>query len=127
MRFFNEQWMERNTSKEKMGQNIVARKIPITPMMREVLPYINFEKAKTTNVNTINIMINRMFPHYHTHELRYTFITRCKECGINPELVMLWDGHSFDKDAKTSVIDRGYTDYLEKYALSEAEKFNYEL
>ena len=54
-------------------------------------------------------------------------ITRCKECGINHELVMLWDGHSFDKDVKTSVIDRGYTDYSEKYALSEAEKFNYEL
>lgn len=127
LRVLDEHWMECDTSKEKMGQNIVARKIPITPMMRKVLPYIDFEKAKTTNVNTINTMIKRMFPHHHTHELRYTFITRCKECGINPELVMLWDGHSFDKDVKTSVIDRGYTDYSEKYALSEAEKFNYEL
>ena len=127
LRVLNEHWMECDTSKEKMGQNIVARKIPITPMMRKVLPYIDFEKAKTTNVNTINTMIKRIFPHHHTHELRYTFITRCKECGINPELVMLWDGHSFDKDVKTSVIDRGYTDYSEKYALSEAEKFNYEL
>lgn len=54
-------------------------------------------------------------------------LTRCKECGINHELVILWDGHSFDKDVKTSVIDRGYTDYSEKYALAEAEKFNYEL
>lgn len=26
-----------------------------------------------------------------------------------------------------SSIDRGYTDYSEKYALSEAEKFSYEL
>lgn len=127
LRVLDEHWMECDTSKEKMGQNIVARKIPITPMMRKVLPYIDFEKAKTTNVNTINTMIKRIFPHHHTHELRYTFITRCKECGINPELVMLWDGHSFDKDVKTSVIDRGYTDYSEKYALSEAEKFNYEL
>ena len=45
----------------------------------------------------------------------------------NHELVMLWDGHSFDKDVKTSVIDRSYTDYSEKYALAEAEKLNYEL
>lgn len=95
--------------------------------MRKVLPYIDFEKAKQTNVNTINTTIKRLFPNRHTHELRYTFITRCKECGINNELVMLWDGHSFDKDVKTSVIDRGYTDYSEKYALTEAEKFNYEL
>lgn len=127
LRILNENWMECDTSKEKMGQDVVARKIPITPMMRKVMPYIDFEKAKATNVNTINTMIKRLFPHHHTHELRYTFITRCKECGINHELVMLWDGHSFDKDVKTSVIDRGYTDYSEKYALSEAQKFNYEL
>ena len=69
MRFRNEQWMECDTSKEKKGRNIVARKIPITPMMRKVLPYIDFEKAKTTNVNTINIMIKRIFLHHHTHEL----------------------------------------------------------
>ena len=127
LRILNENWMECDTSKEKMGQDVVARKIPITPMMRKVMPYIDFEKAKATNVNTINTMIKRLFPHHHTHELRYTFITRCKECGINHELVMLWDGHSFDKDVKTSVIDRGYTDYSEKYSLSEAQKFNYEL
>ena len=71
--------------------------------------------------------LKRLFPNHHTHELRYTFITRCKECGINHELVMLWDGHSFDKDVKTSVIDKGYTDYSEKYALAEAEKFDYAL
>ena len=40
---------------------------------------------------------------------------------------MLWDGHSFDKDVKTSVVNRGYTDYSGKYQLAEAEKFNYEL
>ena len=127
LRIIDENWLECDTSKEKMGNDIVPRKIPITPMMRKVLPYIDFEKAKQTNVNTINTTIKRLFPHHHTHELRYTFITRCKECGINHELVMLWDGHSFDKDVKTSVIERGYTDYSEKYALSEAEKFNYEL
>ena len=127
LRIIDENWLECDTSKEKMGNDVVPRRIPITPMMRKVLPYIDFEKAKQTNVNTINTTIKRLFPNRHTHELRYTFITRCKECGINHELVMLWDGHSFDKDVRTSVIDRGYTDYSEKYALSEAEKFNYEL
>lgn len=56
----------------------------------------------------------------------YTFITRCKECGVNHELVMLWDGHKDDKEVKTSKVDRGYTDYSEEYVLSEAEKVNYE-
>lgn len=53
--------------------------------------------------------------------------TRCKECGVNHELVMLWDGHSSDKDVKTSVVDRGYTDYSQEYILAEAEKVNYDL
>ena len=127
LRIIDENWLECDTSKEKMGNDVVPRRIPITPMMRKVMPYIDFEKAKQANVNTIHTALKRLFPNHHTHELRYTFITRCKECGINHELVMLWDGHSFDKDVKTSVIDRGYTDYSEKYALTEAEKFNYEL
>ena len=127
LRVLDENWLECDTSKEKMGRNVVPRKIPVTPMLRKVLPCIDIDKARQTNLNTINTMIKRLFPHHHTHELRYTFITRCKECGINHELVMLWDGHSFDKDVKTSVVDRGYTDYSEKYALSEAAKFEYDL
>ena len=39
---------------------------------------------------------------------------------------MLWDGHSFDKDVRTSAVDRGYTTYSEEYIFSEAEKVNYE-
>ena len=125
LRVLDEHWMECDTSKEKMGQNIVARKIPITSMMRKVLPYIDFEKAKTTNVNTINTMIKRMFPHHHTHELRYTFITRSKESGCNLEAVMIWAGHSFDKDVVSSAVDRGYTDYSQEYLIKEAQKIDY--
>ena len=40
---------------------------------------------------------------------------------------MLWDGHSTDRDVKTSAVDRGYTDYSKEFILSEAEKVNYEL
>ena len=39
---------------------------------------------------------------------------------------MLWDGHTQDKDVRTSKVDRGYTDYSEEYLLKEAEKVNYE-
>lgn len=45
---------------------------------------------------------------------------------VNPELVMLWDGHSQDSDVKSSRVDRVYTDYSEEYILSEAEKVNYD-
>ena len=77
------------------------------------------------DIHTIQTVFKRLFSDHH--ELRYTFNTSKKECGINPELVILWDGHSFDKDVKTSVIDRGYTDYSEEYLYNEAQKIDYKL
>ena len=68
-----------------------------------------------------------MFPERHVHEFRYTFITRAKECGVNPEVVMLWAGHESDSDVKTSKVDRGYTTYSEEYLLDEVHKIEYDL
>lgn len=113
------------TSKTKMGRNEVKRSIPFTPVFRRVLPYVDFEKARNTNVNTIYTTFKRLFPHRHTHELRYNFITRAKESSCNIEAVMLWAGHSFDKDVKSSAVDRGYTDYSKEYLVQEAQKIDY--
>ena len=59
-----------------MGRSEVSRSIPFTPVFRRVLPYVDFEKAKNTNVNTIYTTFKRLFSNHHTHELRYNFITR---------------------------------------------------
>ena len=96
-------------------------------MFKKGQDLVDFEKAKNGNVYTLRSAFKRLFPEHHPHELRYTFITRCKECGISGEVAMLWDGHSEDKDVKTSAVDRGYTDYSKEYILSEAEKVNYDL
>ena len=40
---------------------------------------IDFEKAKLTAKRTLADTIKRVFPDRHIHELRYTFISRCKE------------------------------------------------
>ena len=53
------------------------------------------------------------------------FCTHYKEAGCNLEAVMLWAGHSFDKDVKSSAVDRGYTDYSQEYLVQEAQKINY--
>ena len=121
----DEKWLQCETSKERLGQNVVLRKIPFTPMVKKILPFINFEKAKQANLNTVSTRLKRLFPNHHPHELRYTFITRCKECEVNPELVMIWSGHSEDKDVLSSRVNRGYTDFSEAFQLREAEKVNY--
>ena len=115
------------SEKTRKGRKDVIRKIPLSPMMKKVMPLIDFEQAKAVSRFTIRDALKRIFPDRHVHELRYTFITRAKECGCNPEIVMKWVGHEYDQDVKTSRVDRGYTDYSEEYALQEINKIDYKL
>ena len=96
-------------------------------MLRKVMHYIDFEAAKTVKRDYVNRSFQKILNGRHTHELRYTFITRAKECDCNLELVMLWDGHKFDKEVKSSAVDRGYTTYSNDYYFKEIEKIDYEL
>lgn len=115
------------SEKTRKGYAEVIREIPISPMLRRILPLIDFEQAKTTSRHTVRDAVKRIFSDRHTHELRYTFITRAKEMGCNPELVMAWVGHEYDADVKTSKVDRGYTDYSQEYILQEINKIDYKL
>lgn len=115
------------TSKTRLGRGEVKRTIPFTPIFKKVLPYVDFERAKATNTHTIDGTLKKVLPNHHTHELRYNFITRAKECGVAGEVVMLWDGHTYDRDVRTSVVDRGYTTYSEEFILKEAQKVDYDL
>ena len=115
------------SEKTRKGYAKVIRQIPISPMLKKVLPLIDLDQAKATNRYTIRDALKRIFHDRHIHELRYSFITRAKECGCNPELVMKWAGHEFDADVKTSRVDRGYTTYSQEYILQEINKIDYEL
>ena len=114
-------WLQCETSKERLGQNVVLRKIPFTPMVKKVLPYIDFERAKNTNLNTISTRMKRLLPNHHPHELRHTFISRCKEAGVTSEVVSIWAGHSLSGTITSTV----YTHYSEEFQLKEAEKVVY--
>ncbi len=127
IRNIDNKFLECESSKVRLGRNQIFRKIPFTPVSKRVMPFIDFEAAKNVNLDKLKSAFRRFMPNHHPHELRYTFITRCKEAGVNPEVVMLWDGHTQDADARTSKVDRGYTDYSEEYLLKEAEKVNYEV
>ena len=114
-------WLQCETSKERLGQNVVLRKIPFTPQVKKVLPYIDFERAKHTNLNTISTRMKRLLPNHHPHELRHTFISRCKEAGVASEVVSIWAGHSLSGTITSTV----YTHYSEEFQLKEAEKIVY--
>ena len=114
------------SAKTRKGYADVIRKIPVSPMMKRVLPMIDWEKGVASNNNAVRDAVKRIFPDRHTHEFRYTFITRAKECGLHSEVVMLWVGHESDGDVKTSRVDRGYTTYSDEYLLAEINKIDYE-
>lgn len=124
---YDDKFIYCKSEKTRRGYADVIRKIPISPMLRKVMPLIDLEQARTISRHTVRDTIKRIFPDRHTHELRYTFITRAKEMGCNPELVMAWVGHEYDADVKTSKVDRGYTDYSQEYVLKEINKIEYEL
>lgn len=114
-------WLQCETSKERLGQNVVLRKIPFTPMARKMLPFIDFEKARVANLNTISTRMKRLLPERHPHELRHTFISRCRECGVQSEVVSIWAGHSLTGTITSTV----YTHFSEEFQLQEAEKVVY--
>ena len=120
-------YIECTTGKTRKGYAEIRRRIPISPMFKKIWDMINFEQGKKAASKTVQEALKRIFPDRHVHELRYTFISRCKESGCNLELVMLWDGHEFDKDVKSSKVDRGYTRYSDEIYFGDIEKVNYEL
>lgn len=121
-------YIECETEKIRKGYAKVFRKIPLSPMYRKVMKHIDFDKATHACHGWIKDKLNEIFDNaHHPHELRYTFITRAKEAGCNQELVMLWDGHKFDSDVRTSAVDRGYTTYSMEYMLIEIKKIDYDL
>lgn len=123
----HDSYIECETEKIRKGYNMERRKIPISPLLRKVMHCIDFSTAVLCNPDRIRTFFKKVLPAHRLHDLRYTFITRAKECGCNLELVMLWDGHKFDKNVKSSAVDRGYTTYSTEYYFEEIEKINYDL
>lgn len=123
MRIIDGKWLEIETSKERLGQDIVLRRAPFMPMAQKVLPLIDLKKARTTNTRTIASTIKRVLPDHHVHELRHTYVSRYKECGVAGEVVSICVGHSLTGTITSTV----YTHYSEEFQLREAEKVNYAL
>ncbi|MGN1051821.1 MAG: tyrosine-type recombinase/integrase [Candidatus Scatosoma sp.] len=76
---YDDTFISCKSEKTRKGYADVTRRIPISPMLKKVLPLIDLEQAKTTNRYTIRDALKRIFPNRHIHELRYSFITRAKE------------------------------------------------
>ena len=119
----SDDWVTVSTAKQRKGKSEKIRRIPISPMLRQVLPLIDTEAIVELSGGVLTKRFKELCPDHHLHDLRHTFITRCQECGIQREIVSLWAGHAADSSI-TSVV---YT-HLEQYdgrQLEEMQKFTY--
>jgi integrase len=118
-------WVTVTTAKQRKGKKEKTRRIPISPMLRAVLPLIDVAAIKELSVGVLTKQFKKDFPEHHLHELRHTFITRCQECGIQRELVSLWAGHAADSSITSTVYT--HLSQFEDRQLAEMQKFKYEL
>lgn len=83
-------------------------------------PYV----AKIPEIGTINRDVVRekfkaILPDHIVYDMRTTFYSRCKECGIADAARDEFVGHSL------GVLGNTYTDLSDEYLLKEGEKFKY--
>ena len=118
-------WVTVTTAKQRKGKKEKTRKIPVSPMLRAVLPLIDVAAIKALSVGVLTKQFKKDCPKHHLHELRHTFITRCQECGIQRELVSLWAGHAADSSITSTVYT--HLAQFEDRQIAEMRKFEYEL
>lgn len=97
------EWITVITAKQRKGHKEKARRIPVSPMLKKLLPKIDLNLIRQANPNKLTCAFKDLYTNHHLHDLRHTFVTRCQECGIAREIVSLWVGHTADKTITTTV------------------------
>ena len=120
----SDKWITVTTSKQRKGKKEKQRRIPISPMLRKILPLIDVAAIKALSVGSLTKWFKVYCPSHHLHDLRHTFITRCQECGIQRELVSLWAGHAADSSITSAVYT--HLEQFEDRQLEEMQKFIYD-
>lgn len=104
-------------SKQKDGKEHTKR-IPITPMLR---PYLDgISELYIYKPEQLRKKLRAILPGHILKDLRKTFNSRCKECGVEDPARKEMMGHSL------GALGNAYTELSDEYLLKEAEKVSYE-
>ena len=103
-------------SKRKTKQ-VEYKKIPITKMLA---PYLKgVDKFEIPCKEVLYKRFKEVLPNHILYDMRTTFYSRCKECGIAEHALKEFVGHSLGE------LGNAYTDLSDEYLLREGEKFVY--
>lgn len=110
------QFISAVNSKRKNGKT-EYKKIPITPMLE---PYLkDVKEIDFPSERYMRKQLKAVLPNHILYDLRTTFYTRAKECGIADVAIKTFVGHSLGGLADT------YTDLSDEFLLREGKKFKY--
>lgn len=115
----DENWITVKCAKQRRGQPVKFRKIPVSPMLRKFFPIGTFPNVGD---DVLTRVFKKICPNHNLHELRHTFNTRARECGVPKELVQKWCGH---KPPSRDVNESVYMHYSDEYQLREIKKVEY--
>ena len=83
-------------------------------------PYLNgIKEIDFASYDQMNARLKKILPKHKLYDLRTTFYTRCKECGISKAARSEFMGHS------EGVLDEAYSDLSDGFLLQEGSKFKY--
>ncbi len=102
---------------KRKNKRVEYKKIPITPMLK---PYLQgIDTLEKINRDVIREKFKEVLPNHILYDMRTTFYSRLKECGIADAARDEFVGHSL------GTLGNAYTDLSEEYLLKEGEKFKY--
>lgn len=102
---------------KRHNKKVEYKKIPVTPMLQ---PYLkDLTELNFSSLYTIRSKFNSILPGHRLYDLRTTFYTRCRTCGVADAARDEFVGHSSGKLSDT------YTDLPDNYLLKEGKKLKY--
>lgn len=97
---------------KRKNKKVEYKKIPI---MRRLAPHL--QNLVIPNVELLRNLVKSALPNHKLYDLRTTFYSRCKECGIAQPAIDEFMGHSLGE------IGNSYTDLSDEYLIREGDKF----
>lgn len=101
---------------KRHSRKVEYKRIPISVKLN---PYLENGITEIPNENAIRKAFKNVLPNHKLYDLRTTFYSRCKECGVEMYALDEFMGHSLGK------IGKAYTDLSDEYLLKEGKKLIY--